>query len=144
LPQAEIAEALHVTPECIVRWECGQRRMELSKLPRLAAALQIDAKELCAKALSEFHPAVYAALFGNRTRTHDASSASLLDRVRRGPEAIEVAGGRLGKRIELGKQILGVAKRDVQMPRLQRNAVREIGAPPAQRFRLHWNLHAPR
>jgi transcriptional regulator with XRE-family HTH domain len=67
LPQAEIAEALHVTPECIVRWECGQRRMELSKLPRLAAALQIDAKELCAKALAEFDPAVYAALFGSRT-----------------------------------------------------------------------------
>jgi len=64
LPQAELAEALHVTPECIVRWECGQRRMELSKLPRLAAALQIDAKELCAKALAEFHPSVYAALFG--------------------------------------------------------------------------------
>ena len=33
LPQAEIAEALHVTPECVLRWECGQRRMELSKLP---------------------------------------------------------------------------------------------------------------
>lgn len=66
LIQAEIAEALHVTPECIVLWECGRRRMELSKLPRLAAALQIDPKELCAKALAEFHPSVYAVLFGNR------------------------------------------------------------------------------
>ncbi len=65
LLQAEIAEALHVTPECIVLWECGRRRMELSKLPRLAAALKIDAKELCAKALAEFHPSVYAVLFGN-------------------------------------------------------------------------------
>ena len=65
LIQSEIAEALHVTPECIVLWECGRRRMELSKLPRLAAALQIDAKELCAKALAEFHPSVYAVLFGN-------------------------------------------------------------------------------
>ena len=64
LLQAEIAEALHVTPECIVLWEGGRRRMELSKLPRLAAALKIDAKELCAKALAEFHPAVYAVLFG--------------------------------------------------------------------------------
>jgi transcriptional regulator with XRE-family HTH domain len=64
LPQAEIAEALHVTPECVLRWECGQRRMELSKLPRLAAALRIDARELCAKALAEFHPSVYYALFG--------------------------------------------------------------------------------
>ena len=67
LLQAEIAEALHVTPECIGQWECGRRRMELSKIPRIAAALQIDAKELCAKALSEFHPLVYAALFGDTT-----------------------------------------------------------------------------
>jgi hypothetical protein len=41
--------------------------MELSKLPRLAATLQIDAKELCAKALAEFHPSFYAVLFGNNT-----------------------------------------------------------------------------
>jgi transcriptional regulator with XRE-family HTH domain len=68
LIQADIAEALHVTPECIVLWECGRRRMELSKLPRLAAALQIDAKELCAKALAEFHPSVYAVLFGSGNR----------------------------------------------------------------------------
>jgi DNA-binding XRE family transcriptional regulator len=65
--QAEVAEALHVTPECIVLWECGRRRMELSMLPRLAATLQIDARELCAKALAEFHPSVYNVLFGNRT-----------------------------------------------------------------------------
>ena len=38
--------------------------MELSKLPRIAAALQLDSKKLCAKALAEFHPLVYAALFG--------------------------------------------------------------------------------
>ena len=65
LLQAQIAAALHVTPECIGQWECGRRRMELSKLPRIAEALQLDAKELCAKALSEFHPLVYAALFGD-------------------------------------------------------------------------------
>ena len=64
LYQAEIAEALHVSPECVGLWECGRRRMELSKLPRIAAALQLDAKELCAKALAEFHPLLYAALFG--------------------------------------------------------------------------------
>jgi transcriptional regulator with XRE-family HTH domain len=64
LLQAEIAEALHVSPECVGLWECGRRRMELSKLPRIAAALQLDAKELCAKALAEFHPALYTALFG--------------------------------------------------------------------------------
>jgi DNA-binding XRE family transcriptional regulator len=65
LLQAQIAEALHVTPECITRWEGGSRRMELSKLPRIAEVLQLDAKELCARALAEFHPSVYASLFGN-------------------------------------------------------------------------------
>jgi transcriptional regulator with XRE-family HTH domain len=62
--QAQIAEALHVSPECVGLWECGHRRMELGKLPRIAAALQLDPKELCAKALAEFHPLLYAALFG--------------------------------------------------------------------------------
>ena len=41
--------------------------MELSKLPRIAAALQLDARQLCAQALAEFHPLVYAALFGHDT-----------------------------------------------------------------------------
>jgi transcriptional regulator with XRE-family HTH domain len=65
--QSQIAEALHVTPECVGQWESGHRRMELSKLPRIAQALQMDAKELCAKALAEFHPLVYATLFGQDT-----------------------------------------------------------------------------
>ena len=62
--QSQIAEVLHVSPECIGQWECGRRRMELSKVPRIAAALQINARELCTKALAEFHPLVYATLFG--------------------------------------------------------------------------------
>jgi transcriptional regulator with XRE-family HTH domain len=65
LVQSQLAEVLHVSPECIAQWECGRRRMELSKLPRIAAALQLDARELCSKALAEFHPLLYAALFGN-------------------------------------------------------------------------------
>ena len=67
LLQAQIAEALHVTPECIGQWESGRRRMELGKLPRIAEALQLNAKDLCAKALLEFHPLVHAALFGHDT-----------------------------------------------------------------------------
>jgi len=62
--QGQIAEMLRVTPECIAQWECGRRRMELSRLPRIAAALQIDARELCIKALAEFHPLLFATLFG--------------------------------------------------------------------------------
>ena len=65
LLQADVAEALHVSPECITMWESGRRRMELSKLPRLAAALQIDAKALCAKALAEFHPLFFRTLFAS-------------------------------------------------------------------------------
>ena len=63
--QAQVAEALHVTPECVGQWESGHRRMELSKIPRIAEALQMDPKELCLKALAEFHPLVYVTLFSN-------------------------------------------------------------------------------
>ena len=72
LLQAQVAEVLHVSPECITQWECGRRRMELSKLPRIAEALQLNAKDLCAKALLEFHPLVHAALFG-----HDATPTNI-------------------------------------------------------------------
>jgi transcriptional regulator with XRE-family HTH domain len=65
LVQAEVAEAVHVSPECITLWEAGRRRMELSKLPRIAAVLQLDPKELCAKALEEFHPVFFAVLFND-------------------------------------------------------------------------------
>ena len=51
--QAEVAERLGVTPEAVTLWEGGHRRMELSKIPRIDAALQLDPKELCAKALEE-------------------------------------------------------------------------------------------
>ena len=66
LRQADIAEALSVSPECITLWEGGCRRMHLSKIPRLAEVLGMDAKELCTKSLAEFHPGFYRALFGPR------------------------------------------------------------------------------
>jgi len=65
LRQTDLAEALHVSPECITHWEAGRRQMELAKLPRIAAILQMDPKELCARALAEFHPAFHAALFND-------------------------------------------------------------------------------
>jgi transcriptional regulator with XRE-family HTH domain len=64
--QAEVAERLDVTPEAVTLWEGGHRRMELSKIPRVARALQLDPKELCAKALEEYHPAFFRTLFGPR------------------------------------------------------------------------------
>jgi transcriptional regulator with XRE-family HTH domain len=65
LLQSEVAEELNVSVEAVTHWESGRRRMDLAKLPRLAAALEIDPKELCTKALSEFHPLFFATLFGD-------------------------------------------------------------------------------
>ena len=65
LRQADIAEELNVSPECVTLWEAGRRRMELSKLPRLAQVLHLDARDLCAKALAEFHPLFFDTLFSN-------------------------------------------------------------------------------
>jgi len=62
LSQADVAEAVNVTPEAIGMWENARRRMELAKLPRLAAILQLDARELCLQALAEFYPIVHAAI----------------------------------------------------------------------------------
>jgi transcriptional regulator with XRE-family HTH domain len=66
LVQADVAAALNVSDGAVTLWESGRRRMELSKIPRLAEALQLDAKELCIQALAEFHPAFYNTLFGPR------------------------------------------------------------------------------
>ena len=63
LPQSKVAEALHVRPECVCLWESGRRRMELCKLPRIAAVLQIDPQQLCAKGLAEYHPHFFLSLF---------------------------------------------------------------------------------
>jgi len=64
LKQADIAAALHVEPESIGNWENGRRRMELDKIPRLAAILRVNANDLCRLALFEWHPRLYDTLFG--------------------------------------------------------------------------------
>ena len=66
LLQAELAEELHVSAEAIAMWEGGRRRMELCRIPRIATALQLDPKELCTKALFQFHPSFFATLFADR------------------------------------------------------------------------------
>ncbi len=63
MPQSTVAKALDVRPECVCLWESGRRRMELCKIPRLAAVLQIDPQQLCAKALGEYHPNFFFSLF---------------------------------------------------------------------------------
>ena len=69
LLQADVAEAVGVSAEAVVLWEAARRRMELSRLPRIAEALQLDPRELCMRAIAEFHPTVYATLFGPRDET---------------------------------------------------------------------------
>ena len=66
LLQADVAEALALTPEAVTLWESGRRRMELSKIQRVARALQLNPKDLCFRALQEYHPAFYATIFGPR------------------------------------------------------------------------------
>ena len=65
LKQSMIAAQLRVEPESIGHWESGRRRMELDKLPRVAAILQINQRDLCRLALFEWHPRLYAAQFGS-------------------------------------------------------------------------------
>ena len=69
LNQAHIAEALHITPEAVGLWECGRRRMELDKLPRLAEALGLQKRDFCLAALYHFHPRVYAEICGGQAPT---------------------------------------------------------------------------
>jgi transcriptional regulator with XRE-family HTH domain len=66
LNQAHIAEALNITPEAVGLWEAGRRRMELDKLPRIAGILMLQKRDFCIAALYQFHPCLYAALFGNQ------------------------------------------------------------------------------
>ncbi len=64
LKQQQIADALQVVPEAVGHWERGSRRIELDKLPRLAAILQLNEQDVCRIALHEFHPCLYHALYG--------------------------------------------------------------------------------
>jgi len=82
LSQTQIAEALNVNPSCVTLWEGGRRRMELSKLPRIAKVLQLDVTQLCKKALAEFHPPIFEALFGKTSNPSATWNVS--------PEASEV------------------------------------------------------
>jgi DNA-binding transcriptional regulator YiaG len=66
LRQADVAAALNISAEAVTLWESGRRRMELAKLPRIAQVLQLDARELCLRALAEFYPTFHNTLFGPR------------------------------------------------------------------------------
>ena len=65
LSQADVARACEVTPECVTLWEAGRRQMELSKVPRLAAVLQLNPQQLCERVLREFEPLFHRFLFAD-------------------------------------------------------------------------------
>jgi transcriptional regulator with XRE-family HTH domain len=64
LKQQEIADALRVLPESIGNWERGKRRIDLDRVPPLAAILRLNQQDVCRLALFETHPRLYATLFG--------------------------------------------------------------------------------
>jgi transcriptional regulator with XRE-family HTH domain len=65
LKQADIAAAMRVEPESVRNWETERRRIELDKLPRLAAILEVNPKDLGRLALFEWHPCFHCAMFGS-------------------------------------------------------------------------------
>jgi transcriptional regulator with XRE-family HTH domain len=64
LSQEQIADVLEVTPEAVCCWERQKRRIELDRVPHLAAALSLDKQDVCRLALFEHSPRLHAALFG--------------------------------------------------------------------------------
>jgi transcriptional regulator with XRE-family HTH domain len=66
LTQAEIAEKLGVTSDCITLVELGHRRLDLDRIPQLANALKLNRRELCRQALQERAPELYREIFRQR------------------------------------------------------------------------------
>ena len=132
LLQSDVAEALHVRPECVGLWEAGRRRMELCKIPRLAAVLQIDPQQLCAKALAEstrFSVSPSLGITRESCRLSTGSTpagAALRHRFGRRPEQAEIIAGGLRKLVKLGQEIFRAGKLDVQVAGLQHDLLRLV------------------
>jgi transcriptional regulator with XRE-family HTH domain len=63
LTQREVAQILDVTPDFISLLESGERRLDLDRIPRLADALSAERGDLCAWALLDRCPALFAEIF---------------------------------------------------------------------------------
>lgn len=74
LHQADIAEALDVTPEAVGMWESARRRMSLDKIPALADILELHRRDLCVLWFYEFYPLCYAEVFGKDAPQMTAST----------------------------------------------------------------------
>ena len=65
LSQIELARVLGIASgEFVSMVESGKRSFALNNIPRLAAALWLDAEDLCRVALHEAAPELYLATFG--------------------------------------------------------------------------------
>jgi len=64
LTQEQVASALRVVPEAVCYWERRKRRIDLDRVPHLAAILELDEQDVSRLALFEHHPRLHAALFG--------------------------------------------------------------------------------
>ena len=63
LTQAEVADELGVTADCVTLVELGYRRLDLDRIPALAGALNLNRRQLCRQALRERAPELYRQLF---------------------------------------------------------------------------------
>ncbi|HLW80036.1 MAG TPA: helix-turn-helix transcriptional regulator [Terriglobia bacterium] len=63
LTQREVAEVVGVTPDFIALLEAGMRRLDLARMPRLADALSTARGDLCAWALLDRCPELFAEIF---------------------------------------------------------------------------------
>ena len=63
LTQAEVADKLGVTADCITLAELGYRRLDLDRIPILADALKLNRRQLCRQALQERAPELFRQLF---------------------------------------------------------------------------------
>jgi transcriptional regulator with XRE-family HTH domain len=68
MTQSEIAMACGLSEVFITSIETGRRRLDLERVPRLAAALQIPPSELCLLALRCRYPQLTAALTEQEVR----------------------------------------------------------------------------
>jgi transcriptional regulator with XRE-family HTH domain len=65
LTQKDVAQILGVTADYISLLESGERRLDLDRIPRLADALDAERFDLCASALRDRCPQLFAEIFSS-------------------------------------------------------------------------------
>jgi transcriptional regulator with XRE-family HTH domain len=70
LTQQQVADVLRVVPEAVGLWERQKRRVDLDRIPSLAAVLELNEQDVSRLALYEYTPRLHAALFGAERPLH--------------------------------------------------------------------------